>query len=195
MVEVIGRGVAWERTEVIMRSARWLVVVLLGAAVAASFTGCSKFRKKPPTGDGTTGTNIGGVTDLAPGEGIDLGMGGARLEGEESRGMFPTVYFDYDSSQINAGERGKVEEVASYLRSNAGAAVVVEGHCDERGSNEYNLSLGDRRALAVRAYLIGLGVEADRVQTKSMGEENPVAMGHDESAWSKNRRGEFVLVR
>jgi peptidoglycan-associated lipoprotein len=71
--------------------------------------------------------------------------------------------------------------------------VVIEGHCDERGSREYNLALGERRALAVRAYLVGLGIDATRLQTKSYGEEQPVAMGHDESSWSRNRRAEFVL--
>ena len=85
------------------------------------------------------------------------------------------------------------EAVHQALRSNAQAGVIVEGHCDERGSREYNLALGERRALAVRAYLIGLGLDPARVQTKSMGEEQPAVFGHDESAWSKNRRVEFIL--
>jgi peptidoglycan-associated lipoprotein len=71
----------------------------------------------------------------------------------------------------------------------------VEGNCDERGSNEYNLALGERRALAVRAYLVNLGIDAGRIQTKSLGEERPVALGHDESSWQQNRRAEFQLFK
>ena len=104
------------------------------------------------------------------------------------------VYFDYDSAQINESERSKIESVASSMKGGSGQ-VIVEGNCDERGSTEYNLALGERRALAVRAYLVGLGVDGARVQTKSYGEERPVDPGHDESAWSKNRRAEFVVVK
>ena len=110
-------------------------------------------------------------------------------------GQFAAVYFDYDSSQVNESERAKCEAVSEYLKSNAAVGVIVEGHCDERGSAEYNLALGERRALAVRAYLIGLGVDGARIQTKSMGEEKPVCLEHDESCWCKNRRGEFVLFQ
>lgn len=113
--------------------------------------------------------------------------------GTEHPGMFDSVYFGYDSSQVSATERGKVELVADHLKANSDVAVIIEGHCDERGSREYNLALGERRALAVRTYLVGLGIGDERIQTKSFGEENPATSMHDESAWSRNRRGEFVL--
>jgi peptidoglycan-associated lipoprotein len=108
---------------------------------------------------------------------------------------FTPVLFGYDSSQITGSEGQKVAGAADYLKRNSGLAIVVEGHCDERGSREYNLSLGERRALAVRAYLIGLGVPAQRIHTRSLGEEQPADPGHDESSWRVNRRGEFLMYR
>lgn len=106
-----------------------------------------------------------------------------------------TVYFDYDSAQIKDSEIAKIQTAAKYLIENSRIQCELEGHCDERGSNEYNLSLGERRAQAVRANLIGLGIEAGRLHTKSYGEEKPVDPGHDESAWRKNRRVEFALYK
>jgi peptidoglycan-associated lipoprotein len=105
-----------------------------------------------------------------------------------------TVYFDFDSSVVNASERSKVEAVAQHLRSNPASAVRVEGHCDERGTEEYNRALGDRRALAVREELIGLGIDPTRVDTISYGKDRPADPGQGEEAWRKNRRGEFVLL-
>ncbi len=103
------------------------------------------------------------------------------------------VLFDYDSAQISESERSKLEAVADYLKQNSRVGVIIEGHCDERGSAEYNMALGERRALAARAYLIGLGMDAAAMQTRSLGEENPVNPGHDESSWGKNRRDEFIF--
>jgi peptidoglycan-associated lipoprotein len=108
---------------------------------------------------------------------------------------FENVAFPYDSFQIADSERRKVEAVSDYMLSNSDVTVVIDGHCDERGSREYNLSLGEHRALAIRAYLISLGVSADKVQTRSFGEEQPLVPGHDEGALSQNRRGEFSLFR
>ena len=115
------------------------------------------------------------------------------LPAEGNRNLFPPVYFAYDSSQVNPEEAGKCEEVAQYLKKGKGAGVIVEGHADERGSREYNLALGERRALAVRDYLISLGVDPATIQTKSYGEEMPEDMGHDEAAWRKNRRAVFAI--
>ncbi len=108
---------------------------------------------------------------------------------------FENVAFPYDSFQIADSERSKIEQVANYMNGSDGVTVVIDGHCDERGSREYNLSLGEHRALAVRAYLITLGVSGDLVQTRSFGEEQPIDPGHDASSWSNNRRGEFSLYR
>ena len=108
---------------------------------------------------------------------------------------FETIRFSYDSFKIAPSEIRKIEKVAAYMRSNRTARLVSEGHCDERGSKEYNLSLGENRALSVRAYLVELGVSSAHIQTRSYGEEQPVNPSHNASAWSANRRVEFALYR
>ena len=104
-----------------------------------------------------------------------------------------TVHFDFDSSVVKPSEKSKVSAVADYLKANAGTAVEIEGHCDERGTEEYNRSLGERRALALREQLVSLGIDPKIVDTVSFGKDRPADPGHDESAWKQNRRGEFVL--
>ncbi|MBR4604210.1 MAG: OmpA family protein [Kiritimatiellae bacterium] len=108
---------------------------------------------------------------------------------------FTPVYFTLDSTTIGPAELGKVDAVAQHLAAMPTRVVVVEGHCDERGSNEYNMSLGESRAATVRDYLMRSGVAPERIQTRSYGEERPAVDGHDEGAWSRNRRGEFVLFQ
>ena len=108
---------------------------------------------------------------------------------------FAPVYFGFDSAVVPQGELGKIDAVAQHLADNANRVVVVEGNCDERGSNEYNMSLGENRAIIIRNYLVNNGVAADRIQTRSYGEERPAVEGQDESAWSKNRRGEFAIFQ
>jgi peptidoglycan-associated lipoprotein len=105
-----------------------------------------------------------------------------------------TVYFDFDRSAVRASERSKVEAVGQHLMANPRHAVRVEGHCDERGTEGYNLALGERRALAVREYLVNLGVPGNRVATVSYGESRPADPRSNEEAWSRNRRGEFILL-
>jgi peptidoglycan-associated lipoprotein len=104
-----------------------------------------------------------------------------------------TVYFDFDSSVVKPGEKPKVANVAGYLKSKPGHAVEIEGHCDERGTEEYNRSLGERRALAVREALIRAGIDGSLIDTKSFGKDRPAVQGRDEAAFKKNRRGEFLL--
>ena len=106
-----------------------------------------------------------------------------------------TVHFDFDRAVVKASEKPKIERVASYLRANANADILVEGHCDERGTEGYNMALGDRRAQAVREALVALGISAEKIQTISYGESRPLETGHTESAWSQNRRGAFVLAK
>ena len=110
---------------------------------------------------------------------------------------FAPVYFKFDASTLDQVELAKIEAVAQHLAAKPDRVVIVEGNCDERGSNEYNLSLGDIRAIAIREYLVKLGVQnADaRIQTKSYGEEKPAVTGAGEGAWSKNRRGEFAVFQ
>ncbi|MDB6121019.1 MAG: peptidoglycan-binding outer rane lipoprotein Pal, OmpA family [Pedosphaera sp.] len=105
-----------------------------------------------------------------------------------------SVYFEFDKSSIKSSEQPKLSEVASYLKSNGNAAVRVEGNCDERGTEEYNRSLGERRALAAREALVGMGIDPRRVDTVSYGEDKPAVQGHDESAFSKNRRDDFIVL-
>ena len=105
-----------------------------------------------------------------------------------------TVHFAYDSAAVRKSERANVEAVADALSRDSSAKLMIEGNCDERGTEEYNRSLGERRALAVRKELAKHGIDPMRVFTKSYGKDRPVDSGHDESAWAKNRRGEFVLL-
>ena len=108
---------------------------------------------------------------------------------------FAPVYFGFDASNLAPSELAKIEAVAQHLKDNADRVVIVEGNCDERGSTESNLSLGDLRAISIRDYMATLGVAGARMQTKSYGEEKPAVLGTGEEVWSKNRRGEFAIFR
>ena len=101
------------------------------------------------------------------------------------------VRFDFDRSEVTAEFYSTINAHADYLMANMSATVLVSGHCDERGTREYNLALGERRANAVKEALVSKGVSADRIDVVSFGEDTPVDMGHNESAWSQNRRAEF----
>lgn len=106
-----------------------------------------------------------------------------------------TVYFAFDDYTLNMDAQNRLNGMAEHLKGAQGAVVQIEGHCDERGSIEYNLALGERRAQSVKNFLVQLGVDAARLSTISYGEEKPVdADGHDEAAWSKNRRAEFTVT-
>jgi peptidoglycan-associated lipoprotein len=104
------------------------------------------------------------------------------------------VFFDYDKAAIKDDQKVAITENVAWLKANGSAKVTLEGHCDERGTAEYNLGLGERRAKAVKDYLIAAGIPADRVSTISYGKERPFVLGHDESAWKWNRRGHFVVT-
>ena len=114
----------------------------------------------------------------------------------ENRGALAahTIRFDFDSAVVKSSEKSNVEAVAAYLKANPKVGLRVEGNCDERGTEEYNRSLGERRALAARELIVASGVEADRVVTVSFGKDKPEASGHDEAAWSINRRDVFVVL-
>ncbi len=108
-------------------------------------------------------------------------------------GPLGDVFFEYDSSTLSAEGQEQLKQNGIYLESNAVKKALVEGHCDERGTSEYNLALGDRRAVSAKEFLVRFGVSASRLETVSFGEERPFATGHDEEAWAKNRRAHFVL--
>jgi len=145
-----------------------------------------------PGGDGSGSTN--GGNNGNGNSGFPAGPGHAGWAEDRATFAAETVYFKYDSSAIESTEKGKLEKVAAFLKSNITAALRVEGNCDERGTEEYNRALGERRALAIREYLINSGIAADAVDTVSFGEDKPAVQGHNEAAWKKNRRGEFVVL-
>ncbi len=161
------------------------------AVLAAAVTGISGCKSKPKAGMYGDDSGLYGG-DILDGD-IPIDDPGAYPADGGNRDMFAPIMFAYDSSQVNPEEAGKVEAVATHLKKNRSGRVIVEGHGDERGSREYNLALGERRALAIRDYLINLGVDPGSVQTKSLGEEMPVNMGHDEGSWRLNRRGVFAI--
>jgi len=103
------------------------------------------------------------------------------------------VFFDFDKSDLKGEARATIESQAEWLKANPGVTVTIEGHCDERGTREYNLALGDRRANSVRSYLIALGIDANRVSTISYGKERPEVLGSNEWAWAQNRRGVMIV--
>jgi peptidoglycan-associated lipoprotein len=104
------------------------------------------------------------------------------------------MFFDFDKSAIRDDQKAALNDNVGWLKVNAQARITIEGHCDERGTAEYNLGLGERRAKAVKDYLVAAGVAADRVATISYGKERPFVLGHDESAWKWNRRGHFMIT-
>lgn len=104
------------------------------------------------------------------------------------------VFFEYDSSDITAEAKSQLDSNAATLKRYASWSITIEGHCDERGTAEYNLALGERRAVAARAYLVSLGIPADRLRWVSYGKEFPFDPGHDENAYVKNRRAHFVIT-
>ena len=109
------------------------------------------------------------------------------------QGLLGDVYFDFDKYALRMDARDRLRKNAEFMKSYPMLEFGLEGHCDERGTNEYNLALGERRANAAKDYLVSLGVSASQVRTISYGEEKPFCAGHDESCWQKNRRGHFVL--
>ena len=143
-----------------------------------------------PTGTDTTlKTSREGVTELGSIERYQ--------DRPVDRAVFKayTVYFEFDSATILANEKSKIEAVADYMKKTPAANdLLVEGHCDERGTEEYNRALGERRALSIRERLTSLGVAAVRIQTVSYGKDKPLDPEHNEAAWQKNRRGEFGLL-
>jgi peptidoglycan-associated lipoprotein len=114
---------------------------------------------------------------------------------EEVSGMFEDVFFDFDKYDISDRAKPVLKAAADYLIKNTGQKLLIEGHCDERGTTEYNLGLGDRRAKAAKDYLASLGIPSSRVDTISYGKEKPVCAEHSEDCWAKNRRDHLIIVK
>lgn len=172
-------------------------VAVVALSVLAVASGCSKKGNRNGTGlnDDDDSVIPEEITDSdgIPLTGVPFDQN-PNLSEVSVSGISP-IYFGYDSFVLPPAELSKIRAVADVLSSNNSYVLIVEGHCDERGSNEYNLSLGEQRAGAVRSYIVNLGIDADRIQTRSYGEERPAVGGTGESAWRLNRRGEFVFYR
>ncbi|MBN1517276.1 peptidoglycan-associated lipoprotein Pal [Candidatus Sumerlaeota bacterium] len=172
------------------KSGYWVRLILLLTLVSFVATGCAGCRKlfggkdKSELGLGIDTTDEGGMTgDVAP----------QRPPGEEAdpTSELVTVHFDYDSSELTPKAREALMGNLEWLQQHADAKILIEGHCDERGTIEYNLALGERRANSVKSFLQNHGIDASRLFTISYGEERPIDLGYGESSWWKNRRAEF----
>jgi len=188
---------------------RWAVLVLSVAALVAA--GCAKkqtvksegaqappaaapaptvvteapVKEAPPAPVETAPAPPPAPVAAAPAPGVSVT--------EEKISQFDDVRFDFDKSVVKEDGRKTCQVVADYLKSHPGAKMLIEGHCDERGTSEYNMALGERRATAVMSYLVSLGVPKAALTTVSFGKEKPLDPGHSEEAWAKNRRAHFVL--
>jgi len=167
-----------------MQKKLWIVMALLLVVPMMFLTvSCQQQVVKDGSGDGDgTGTGTGPLTP-------------EQIKEKELAEQFQNedVLYAYDSSSLDATAQSVLRAKAEYLKERQGAAVLIEGHCDERGTNEYNLALGERRAASAKAFLVDLGIDGARLSTTSYGEERPMDTGHDEAAWAKNRRAHFVL--
>lgn len=164
-----------------------IIVATLGVAAVALSSGCAKKQtsKASPTAAATARRS---PSSGAPG----ANEAGGQVRVQDSSGrQFPPIYFDYDTAILTRESREVLVRVAEFLARNAAVNLTVSGHCDERGTSEYNIALGDERARAARDYLVRLGVDGDRIRTLSWGEERPAVEGDDEAAWARNRRAEW----
>jgi peptidoglycan-associated lipoprotein len=162
-----------------------------------------------PGSAGSLGAGAGGAGAGAGGAGAGAGGAGAGAGGAAATGTtipsLPSpkefvesaalrdVYFDFDRYDVRAGDKGTLDENAKWLKTNQGALLLIEGHADERGTNEYNLALGERRAKSTRDYLVSVGIDAGRITVISYGEERPTCTEKAEPCWSKNRRAHFLV--
>ncbi len=165
--------------------------VILGSLLVVS--GCAKKKvsvkaEEAQVSEGRIGEGAVESLDAKP---IERKPAFAIQEGRTTGPMVP-IYFDFDKYAIRGDQEGRMKTNAAHLKANPNAEVSIEGNCDERGTNEYNLALGDRRANTAKEYLATMGVNVGKITILSYGEEKPLNFGHDELAWSQNRRDDFV---
>lgn len=160
-----------------------LTIALLSMALTI-FSGCGSSSKKHEI-EGPVAT----AQDMAD---MDLEVNADSDSGKA--GNLQTVYFDYNSSRLTGSAKAALKDNAEFLMKVPALDIQIEGHCDERGGVQYNLALGERRAKAVKRFLISQGIRSGRISTVTFGKERPVSFGHDEDSWSKNRRGNFVIT-
>ena len=168
---------------------RLLGVAVVGLLVAVLGVGCS--AKKKGAAGGTEGAGLG-EEGLAGGGSLERYKSGTLGSGEE--GPLKDIHFAFDSFELDESARSGLRENGNWLKDHTRAKVEVEGHCDERGTVEYNLALGAKRARAAKDYLVTLGISSDRLTTISYGEELPLCREHTEECWAKNRRAHFVVA-
>jgi peptidoglycan-associated lipoprotein len=195
-----------------MKTMKLIYPLAFALAFTLSTTGCHNHKVVKPTplpgqAQPVVGGGDAGNGTLPPGNSMptDTGVGTGSLptaSADSFEGMTEdraalaayTIHFAFDSSAIKSGEKSNLESVAAALKSDSNLKLLIEGNCDDRGTEEYNRSLGERRALAAREALAKDGIDPSRVRTLSFGKDKPVDPGHDEAAWAKNRRDDFVLL-
>lgn len=174
---------------------KWGIFLVLLAFCATFATGCGSMKKSKKSPEELAALEQAAIS----GEDIPLeGMPDGNFIEPSAKGIvgvFEDIHFNYDKSNVREEDYATLNKIGSWLKDNENISLMIEGHCDERGSNEYNMALGEQRALSTRKYLIGLGVEADRIYTISYGEEKPLDPAHTESAWVKNRRAHFLVSK
>lgn len=163
------------------------MIVAISASAFLFTAGCAE---KPKTGE--AGMAPGAEAGKGAGVG-EAGLGDVPKSVEESSAL-KDIHFDFDKSVVTDVSKETLKANAGWLKKNGGNKIQIEGHCDERGTNEYNLALGDRRAAAAKNYLVLLGIDAKRISTVSYGEEKSLCTQQTEDCWAKNRRGHFVIV-
>jgi peptidoglycan-associated lipoprotein len=191
-----------------MRHSRIAVITVLMALAMAGACGKKKppvarpLPTPPPVGGTTTGNRppappepVPDTTPIPPEPKItDDPLTSGDLDTINKNSPFQPVFFPLDGFEVDGGGQQALNTNAGILKKYPGWVITIEGHCDERGTAEYNLALGEKRALAAKTYLVSLGIPADRLRTVSYGKEFPFDPGHDEGAWSKNRRAHFVVT-
>ena len=175
-----------------MKTMQTLKLVLIVLFLCGSLIGCAKSTPQMDQED----VGKSDMSQTSEVKGVDDGsMQGEAVPTHDQIAGMERISFDFDQFTLSSEARGILGNNAKYLQANSGTNVVIEGHCDERGSDEYNLALGESRALAAKNYLVSLGINAKRLSVISYGEEKPAVQGTNEDAWAKNRRAEFKAVR
>lgn len=173
---------------------RWILAV--SVVIAVGIGGCTSKQKGSGLGEDDAGAGYGEETlggAGAPGGSLDLARQG-RYGADPDSGPLHDIHFGYDSFELDESARATLQQNAEWLKDHPDARVEIEGHCDDRGTVEYNLALGAKRAAAAKNYLVALGIGRDRLTTISYGEELPLCQEESESCWSRNRRAHFVIA-
>lgn len=196
----------------LMRSAAQRAALLVLVVLAVVVAACGKKTPPvaraapPPATAAAAGSPAAATRPPAPPEAVpdpivvppepvrEDSIASASLDDLNRNSPIKPVFFEYDSSDITGDGKGILDANAAAMKKYPSWTITIEGHSDERGTAEYNLALGERRAVAARAYLVSLGISAERLRTVSYGKEFPFEPGHDEGAWSKNRRAHFVIT-